>query len=203
MALMERPSWLAAFLLPVLLLVAGPQARAANFAEGVAAYDGGDYQTAVDIWRPLADEGDAKAQLAVASIYHFGEGLPQNDRLAAMYYRAAAEQGERVAQVILADFYMAGRGIPRDVVGAYLWYDQAARQGDERAASARDDLIALMTGAQFNWAQSLSENWEPIPGFIPTATCSCSLRKASRWRDFDFPEDWEFPEDQPKAAETP
>jgi TPR repeat protein len=203
MALMGQPSWLAAWLLPALLLVAAIPAFAADFAEGAAAYDGGDYQTAIDIWRPLADEGDAKAQLAVASMYHFGEGLPQNDRLAAMYYRAAAEQGERVAQVILADFYMTGRGIPRDVVGAYLWYDQAARQGGVRAAGARDDLVALMTGAQLNWAQSLSDNWEPIPGFIPTAPCSCSLRKASRWRDFDFPDDWKFPEDRPKADETP
>ncbi len=34
----------------------------AGFAEGVAAYERGDYATALREWRPLAEQGDAEAQ---------------------------------------------------------------------------------------------------------------------------------------------
>jgi hypothetical protein len=41
-------------------------------ADGLAAYDAGDYATALGIWRPLAEKGDASAQYDIGLIYTYG-----------------------------------------------------------------------------------------------------------------------------------
>ena len=41
----------------------------AGFAEGVAAHLRGDYATALREFRPLAEQGNAKAQLALGIMY--------------------------------------------------------------------------------------------------------------------------------------
>ncbi len=54
--------------------VAGP------FEDGVAAYKRGDYATALRLWRPLAEQGDADAQFNLGLMYANGEGVPQDYR---------------------------------------------------------------------------------------------------------------------------
>ena len=49
----------------LLLAAAAPAARA-DFAEGLAAFDAGDYRGALEAWQPLAEAGDAEAQIALA-----------------------------------------------------------------------------------------------------------------------------------------
>ncbi len=39
------------------------------FEDGKAAYDNGDYATALQLWRPLADQGDAAAQFSIGITY--------------------------------------------------------------------------------------------------------------------------------------
>ena len=46
-----------------------------------------------------AKQGDAEAQYNLGVMYSTGQGVPQDDHLAVMWYRAAAEQG-----------YLAARG---------------------------------------------------------------------------------------------
>jgi hypothetical protein len=53
-----------ALMLLVVALGFAPQAVANPFNDGVAAYDRGDYVTALRLLRPLADRGDADAQFA-------------------------------------------------------------------------------------------------------------------------------------------
>ncbi len=40
-----------------------------GFARGLAAYDGGDYRTAFEEWRALAEAGEAEAQTSLADLY--------------------------------------------------------------------------------------------------------------------------------------
>ncbi len=75
----------------VVVLVAAP--AWADFEAGMEAYDRGDYATALKEWRPLAEQGDANAQFNLGSMYEYGEGVPQDDKEAARWFRLAAEQG--------------------------------------------------------------------------------------------------------------
>ncbi len=70
----------------------------AGFNEGVAAYKRGDYATALHEFRRLAEQGDAKAQFMLGTMYRKGLGVPQDHARAARWYRKAAEQGVAKAQ---------------------------------------------------------------------------------------------------------
>ena len=77
---------------------AGPSAASAQPAPGdaragVDAWAAQNYDQAVQIWRPLADRGDADAQYNLAQAYFLGRGVPQNMTLAEQWYARAARQG--------------------------------------------------------------------------------------------------------------
>ena len=50
----------------------------AGFDEGFAAYERGDYATALEEWLPVAEQGDASAQYNLGLMYYNGEGVPQD-----------------------------------------------------------------------------------------------------------------------------
>src|SRR4029077_8146507 len=103
--------------------VAGP------FQDGQAAFDKGDYLTALKFWLPLANEGNAKAQLQLYSLYIFGDGIPKNDAEALKWLRKAAEHDEPNAQFLLGLNYRWGNGVPKDVAEGLAWIRKAAHQG--------------------------------------------------------------------------
>ncbi len=102
----------------------------AGYAEGYAAYERGDYATALREWRPLANQGDADAQTALGIMYGKGRGVPQDYAKALKWYRKAAAQGDGGAQSNLGALYYYGRGVPQDYAGAAKWYRKAANQGN-------------------------------------------------------------------------
>ena len=61
------------------------------FEDGIAAYDRGDYATALRLWQPLAEEGDPYAQNNLGFMYAEGDGVPLDHIKAARWYRLAAE----------------------------------------------------------------------------------------------------------------
>ncbi len=81
----------------VLLVVLAAPAWA-DFSDGVAAYDRGDYATAFSEWKPLAEQGNAGAQFNLGVMYYKGRGVPQDYAEAVKWYRKAAEQGNAGAQ---------------------------------------------------------------------------------------------------------
>ena len=48
--------------------------------------------------RVLANQGDAKAQYSLGSIYDEGDGVPEDNARAIMWYTKAANQGDEDAQ---------------------------------------------------------------------------------------------------------
>ena len=109
------------------LFAAALPARA-DFADGAAAYDSGDYAAALAEWSALAEAGDPHAQLALGTLYEAGHGLPAPDLPQAVnWYRAAAAQGLAPAQNNLALLYAGGRGVPfNPVMAGELWHVAAA-----------------------------------------------------------------------------
>ena len=55
----------------------------ADYDDALAAYERGDYATALQEFRPLAEQGDAKAQFNLGFMYDNGKGVPENDAEAA------------------------------------------------------------------------------------------------------------------------
>jgi TPR repeat protein len=76
------------------------------------------------------DLRDPKVQLLRGYAYLVGEGVPQDYKQAAAWYRKAAEQGLAGAQVCLAGLYERGEGVQKDHAQAMRWYRKAAEQGD-------------------------------------------------------------------------
>lgn len=110
----------------------------AGFDEGVAAYQRGDYATAIEQWQPLANEGSVGAQYNLGRLYAKGKGVPHDYVEAAAWYRRAAEQGHGAAQFDLADLYKYGKGVPQGYVRAYMRWSVAASSGFEEADLHRD-----------------------------------------------------------------
>jgi TPR repeat protein len=116
-------------LLVLLVWAAAVPAVAGPFEDGADAYRTGDYATALRLWRPLADAGNANAQFRLGVMYHNGQGVPQDYAAAAAWYRKAAEQGNKWAQYLLGVMYGIGQGVPQDYVETVAWYRRAAEQG--------------------------------------------------------------------------
>lgn len=123
---MNRTSICIAFALAGSLLLAAPQE--ADFHEGLAAFDRGDYELALRHWKPLAEAGDVESQFRLARMYAHGEVGP-DDAEAFRLYALAAERGHAGAQNNLALMYQEGRGTAADPAQAAIWYRRAADRG--------------------------------------------------------------------------
>ena len=83
--------------------------------------------------RGQAEQGHAKAQYQLGSLYKDGKGVLYDFEEAALWFFRAAAQGHAKAQYQLGRRYEFGNGVPRDVCEAALWYRKAAENGDAEA----------------------------------------------------------------------
>jgi len=113
----------------VLALALFGVAMAGPLEDGAAAFQRGDYATAMSFCRPLADQGNADAQALIGVMYEAGEGVPQDYPQAAMLFRKAADQGLAPAQYFLGEMYENGQGVPQDFGKAAMLFRKAADQG--------------------------------------------------------------------------
>ena len=90
------------------------------------AFDRADYATALKIWLPVAQSGDAEAQTYVGEIYEKGLGLQPDYQAAAIWYGKAAQQKFSRAQINLGNLYEKGLGVAQDKAMALNLYRQAA-----------------------------------------------------------------------------
>lgn len=63
------------------------------FNIALESYNSGDYKTAYEIWKDLADKGDASAQFKMGYLYRNGRGIEINKAKAIEWYRKSACQG--------------------------------------------------------------------------------------------------------------
>jgi TPR repeat protein len=150
----------------VVALASAPPAMAEPFEDGLAASQRGDFATALRLWRPLAEQGDPRAQFRLGLMYANGDGVAQNYSQAAIWYLRGAEQGDTRAQFFLGVMYDLGVGVLQDYVAAHMWLNLAASKEpdpDRRSATVklRDATAAKMTRAQIAEAQRLARAWKP------------------------------------------
>ncbi len=128
-----------------LLLALYPIQNHADFDISADAYRQSDYATAIQIFIPLAENGDARAQTVIALMYKYGEGVDQNLKTAFSWYLQAAERNYAPAQFHAGTMLADGRGVDKNRKSAIIWLTKAADAGFERA---KDKLLELNAGSE-------------------------------------------------------
>jgi TPR repeat protein len=78
-------------------------ALAGPWEDGMVAYNRGDYLPAIRLFRPLAEQGNPKAQSQVGEMYRKGEGVSRSPGRAFMWFSFAARRGDGKAKAGLRD----------------------------------------------------------------------------------------------------
>lgn len=144
-------------LLIVLSLLLPLSAIAGPLEDGFTAFREGNYPKAFNIWKPLAEGGNADAQYNVGLLYMNGLGVEKNSRTARQLFMAAAKQGQADAQYNLGLMYYNGTTVFRSNKDAFNWWEKAAAQNHAPAQYNLGVLYAygIWVGADINKALEL------------------------------------------------
>lgn len=163
------------YLIPVFCLLITAPARA-DFDTGMAAYERGDFTTAMTEWLPLAKSGDAEAQYRVGGLYGRGEGVEQDRAIAFEWYSKAASQQHPVATYNLGAYYTHGHGVDQDHVVAFKYFLDAAEAGYLNAVTAvghsylQGEGVPQNDQKAFHWFQVAAQQGD-MEAQIEMASC--------------------------------
>ena len=143
-------------ILATVLSLAFTPLAAQDYQKGLAAARAGDFATALQEWKPLAEAGDADAQFQLGFLHYLGKAVLQDYQEALKWYRLAAEQGYAKAQSHLGIMYGGGYGVPQDDLMAHMWHNISAANGDLVASPMRDIISIGMTPADISKAQTMA-----------------------------------------------
>ncbi len=124
-------SWLWRFSLCAFttLLCVGVSAPA-DVESAKRAYEQKDYATAFKELTPLAEQGNAEAQVVLGKMYMMGRGVLKDTDQAYRWFRASAAQGNADAQFFLGSFYLLTH---KDIAQGLKWLRLSAEQGNQDA----------------------------------------------------------------------
>ena len=107
----HKPSRHAAFVISLLCIaLMALCAHADDLQEGRAALASKDYARAMGLLKPLAEQGDPKAQFDLGRMSAQGLGVKQDYVEALKWYRKSAEQGHAGSQRGIGALYLGGGG---------------------------------------------------------------------------------------------
>lgn len=104
---------------------------AGNMEDGISAYGKGNYTTAYKFSLVEAENGNARAQHYLGTMYHEGQGVLQDYKEASKWWMLAADQGDAKAKCNLAEMYAAGVGIKKDLTKAKRLAKEGFDAGDK------------------------------------------------------------------------
>jgi TPR repeat protein len=115
------------------LLAFALPAVADTLRDGQQAYEAGRYSQAIQLFTPLANQSNSQAQFRLGIMHYYGQGVPEDEKLAVYWLRKAALQGHTEAMFELGNAYLLGQEAaklaPEPDREAALWYFRAARAG--------------------------------------------------------------------------
>lgn len=149
-----------------LLLTFSLSAQSAELQDGIQAFAAGDYDTAMQIYRDLSDQGDARATFWIGYLHHYGHGVKADQVEALKWFQKAAEGGDVKARQYLGIMYQKGQGTTADLVAAHKWYTLFHRDTDNvrDRPYTREILTKMerkMSPEQIAEAKKLSATWKP------------------------------------------
>ena len=106
--------------------------HAAAIDDGIAALEAGEYEQALGLLNPLAEQGDVVAQVKMGMLYANGWGVKRDGHTALKWFQQAAEQGNAEAAFNVGQLYGKNVGLPGiqiDLKEANKWYRIAAEKG--------------------------------------------------------------------------
>ncbi len=116
-----------------IMFVPGVSCSFAGIAEGIEAYEKGEYGRAIEEWIPAAEAGDRNALFNLGQMYRMGRGVEKDIGQAEYYYLKAAKLGHSAAQGNLGTLYYFGKAGKPQVQDAISWWRLAAHNGDPRS----------------------------------------------------------------------
>lgn len=123
-----------------------------SLQSGIGAYYRADYNEAYSFLRPLAENGNARAQFRLAVMLQNGRGVETNRAEARKWFlaalepiRIAANSGTAWAQADLGSYYEDGIILDANYSEAARWYLRAAEQG---YAGAQTNLGVMYANGQ-------------------------------------------------------
>lgn len=174
----------------VALLLGVHAAQADVLKDARNAYRHGQYEDAVAILLPMAEQGNPVAQFNVAVMYDDGIGLPQNFPLALRWYKRAAEAGLVDAQYMTGRFYGRGRGTPQNPGKALFWFDLARAGGHPLAAKLRNQHYDQLSNPQRDAIEAEATRWHAAhPSQFSCKNNPCIYPRWTpipRWSPFDL-----------------
>jgi uncharacterized protein len=136
-------------------------ATADPVADGLAAYERGDYLAAYRLCLPWAQKGNRDAEFLIGLMYANGQGVRQSYAEAAQWYQDAAQNN-------LGQMYAGGRGVRRSLAQAATFYWRAADQGNHRAQYNRAVAYGDGKGVEQDYVRaymwftlSAAAGWDP------------------------------------------
>ena len=100
-----------------------------TYEEGKQAYLSQDYERALEILKPLAENGNSQAQITLGLMYDYGQGVKKDPAESIKWYRMAAEQGEPLVQHDIGVKYFKGNGVDQNYEEAAKWWEMSANAG--------------------------------------------------------------------------
>jgi uncharacterized protein len=161
------------------------------------AFDRADVNSALKVWLPAAEAGDAEAQTNVGAIYERGIGTQPDYEAAVKWYTKAAEQGNARALFNLGTLYEQGQGVPQDKLAALnlyrrAWglpedsviYESAARREQEKLRTELEKQLAEKdTQLQLlqKQLQQLQDQLDKQPAPERTAQANAEIDALKKW----------------------
>lgn len=120
-----------------------------------------DFDTAIQLYSYLTEQGDLIAPIHLGNMYYTGEGVQQDFAKAHQLFKISAEKGEAMAQNNIGLLYLRGEGVPQNNQLALRWFQLAA---DQNYALAQYNLghlysILLDRGNAIKWFNTACLNY--------------------------------------------
>ncbi len=132
----------------------------AAYNEGVAAYNKGDYQRAIEKFQPLAEQGHAIAQYNFGLMYDDGQAVPQDYVQAYKWYTlsAARSKGDLRKKAVRYRNAIEKKMSPAQVAEAQKLAREWIPEGDRAASSYKEGDQAYESG---DYKKAI-EIWKPL-----------------------------------------
>jgi TPR repeat protein len=134
----------------------------ADFQDGEDAYNNQQYKIAFKEFKPLAEQGNAAAQLYLGYFYIEGLSVSPNVDKAFYWFEKAANQGHPVGQWALGLFYAEGESVSQNDIKALEWLKKSSIQGYSEADKEIEIIEARLGIAS---TKTNSDELKCEPGF--------------------------------------
>ncbi len=143
-----------------------------DFNEGLAAYLRHDYATALEEFKPPAEQGHPNSQFYMGTLYYEGSGVPKDHSRALQWWFKSAQQGYAGAQNSIGIAYKLGEGVELDYVRAVEWFRRASSSGLAEAQNNLANMYVHGTGVQ-------QDDGEAVKWYAKAATQGCPFAQGN------------------------